>query len=163
VAKGVVGAESFQTFCLETGVFVAQPLDLYVSEENAALGGFGSGSHAWEGGTGSGDDLDPKTAYLYQQFATGQLTEYTYSTATGAQNSYGLTRSQSAGALQRLIWNTEGEGGPLITGNDFMGIKLTQAQVDTITDWNDAYDNSGWTGIGNVRVLQTFKENGDLG
>ncbi len=157
-AIGTTGSQSFQTFCVETGEFVASPMDLMVSEEDVAGSGYGSGSHAWKGGTGTGDDLAAKTAYLYNQFATGSLTEYAYS----GTNAHELSRAQCAGALQRLIWNIEGEGGLLVADNSFMDITLTQEQVDTIDDWNDAYDASSWSGIGNVRIIQTLKTNGDL-
>ena len=52
---------SFQTFCLEISERVYEPMEIWVSEENAA--GTDYGSHAWQGVTGSGDDLDPETAY----------------------------------------------------------------------------------------------------
>ena len=57
------GSESFQSFCLEVSENIYEPMELWVSTENAA--GTGPGSHAWKGGTGmSGDDLNFETAYL---------------------------------------------------------------------------------------------------
>jgi len=147
--SGVGGPESLQTFCLETGEYVYEPMEVWVSQDDAAAGGgYGSGSHAYKGGTGSGDDLDAETAYLYTQFATGYLTGYAYTGSVG-----GLNRSETAGALQRLIWNIEGEGGNDFT-KSYMGISLNNKQQTLISSWQTAYNSSGWTGIGNVRVLQ---------
>lgn len=154
----VLRPESFQTFCVETGETIYEPMKVWVSESSTTdLNNYGSGSHAWKGGTSSGDDLGAETAYLYTQFATGNLSGYAYTGIVG-----GLNRSQTAGALQRLIWNIEGEGGSLNAGSIWYGITLTAAQVSLITSWQTAYNDSGWTGIGNVRVLQMTTEYGRL-
>ena len=151
-------SESFQTFCLEADEHAANPMRIWVSESsvnetNGAAGAYGSGSHAWGGGTNTnkGDNLDPFTAWLYTQFATGNLTDYAYS----GTNSYGLNRAQTAAALQWLIWTTENE-----TGGYVNGIAPTGNQVDLINDWNALYNESGWTGIGYVRVLQNSTRGG---
>ena len=142
---GVAG--SFQSFCLEVTEYIYD--NSYIKVSETFVNG-NPGSHAYKGSESGGDDLDPETAWLYTQFATGQLTDYAY---TGTVD--GLNRSQTAGALQRLIWATEEEG-----GNDFMspfkGISLNDAQRSLITDWETAYLGSGWSGIGNVRVLQLY-------
>ena len=122
-------------------------MEVWVSTANVDTS---SGSHAWKGGTSSGDDLNAETAYYYTQFAKGILPGYDYSDT-------GVGRDASAGALQRLIWNIESEGGLLTEGNQHYGIKLTAAQVSLITSWQTAYGDSGWSGIGDVRVLQTYK------
>ena len=103
------GTNSFQTFCLEKQEYVRQPMNAWVSTEAAGPGDPVTavnpfGSHAWEGGTGQGDDLDPRTAYLYTQFATGSLSSlgYVYT---------GSGRTASAAALQNVIWAIEGESG----------------------------------------------------
>ena len=146
------GPQSFQTFCMETGEYIHEPMRIWVSEASIASPTvYGSGSHAWKGGTNIGDDLDAKTAYLYTQFAKETLSNYAYS---GTVNK--LNRSQTAGALQRLIWATEDEGGGDFT-QTFQGITLNLLQQNLITSWNTGFTNSGWTGIGNVRVLQTFQ------
>ncbi|MCX5671544.1 MAG: hypothetical protein NTU94_09535 [Planctomycetota bacterium] len=153
VAKGKDGTNSFQTFCVEVGEVVQSPMKIMVSQANVG-GVYGSGSHAYMGGTGVGDNLDPETAWLYTQFATGNLATLGYDYTPGDN------REASAGALQRLIWNIEGEGGDLGVGDTWYGITLTQDQVDLITEWNDAYAESGWSGIGRVRVLQTNSSTG---
>jgi len=149
VAKGKGGsARSFQSFCVETDEYIYDNLNGWVSTQNALL--TAAGSHAWQGGsdTNKGDDLDPKTAWLYTQFATGNLTGYTY----GATPPGGLSRSQTAGALQQLIWTTEGETG---AANG-----LNPAQNALISTWNTEFAASGWTGIGNVRVVQLYLSSG---
>lgn len=145
-------SESFQTFCMEADEYAARPMTIWVSEASVneadgKAGIPGSGSHAWGGGTNTndGDNLDPFTAWLYTQFATGSLSEYAYS----GTNIYALNRSQTAGALQWLIWTTEGE-----TGGSVNGIYPDEDQEKLIKHWEGLYDASGWTGIGYVRVLQ---------
>jgi hypothetical protein len=150
--------ESFQTFCLEADEYAARPMKIWVSEasvneSNGIAGIYGSGSHAWGGGTNTnnGDNLDPFTAWLYTQFATGNLAEYAYI----GKNIYDLNRSQTAGALQWLIWDTEDE-----TGGPVNSIAPTGNQVNLINDWNNLYNVSGWTGLGDVRVLQNSNRRG---
>lgn len=134
--------ESFQTFCLEGGehVYTGQSLDIMVSTYfiDESTGDItGAGSHAILGGLTYGDNLDPRTAYLYTQFAEGTLSNYDYVAGAG--------RVASAGALQNAIWWIEGEGG---SDADQAGLWITEAQ--------DAIDSEAWSGIGNVRVLNTW-------
>jgi hypothetical protein len=146
--KGKAGkAESFQTFCIELGEYIVSQMDVWVSEASTATPAvYGSGSHAWKGGTGAGDDLDPRTAYLYDQFARGTLSSY----------AYGTGRSSSARTLQRVLWNLEQEDGKAL--KDFSGnvggIDLTAAEETQAKAWVDEAIGAGWTGIGSVRVLQ---------
>ncbi len=158
---GVNKSESFQTFCLETNEYTLNDVDVYVSQ---SFKDGSAGSHAYRGGSNvdpydgepDGDDLDSKTAYLYYQFAKGTLSGYDF--GSGGYN--GLDRSQTAGALQRLIWATEGEGGDDFT-SVFFGISLNLDQQDLISDWSDDFDESNWpSGIGDVRVLQIVFETG---
>jgi hypothetical protein len=135
--SGSAGVPSFQTFCLEKVEYIASPMDIVVSttainELTGAVGSPGTGSHAIKGGKTYGDNLDPFTAYIYTQFATGVLGNY----------NYGAGRATSAGQLQNAIWYLEGETGTL---------NSTQA-----TNWVTEAQNSGWTGIGSVRILNTW-------
>ena len=168
--SGIKGDEnSFQTFCLETKEFIASTVDIVVSTTWAGGGNdpqWDPGvnhypqSHAIDGGKPSGDDLDPKTAYLYTQFAKGILSEYTY----GATPVGGLSRSETAGILQRVIWALEEEGG--LTGGvfvtestDFYGVTLNKTdEVDLANAWYSMTLPSGWSGIGDVRVLNTWAQ-----
>jgi hypothetical protein len=146
---------SFQTFCVEVAEYVSQPMDLYVSNQNAALSG--SGSHAYKGGTGAGDDLDFRTAYLYTQFAIGSLSNYAY---TGTVNE--LTRAQTAAALQRVIWKIEGEDGGIGFDMTFMSVSLNSAQQALASAWLEEATKANWSSIGNVRVLQAYTTGGAL-
>jgi len=154
-------ANSFQTFCVEAGEYVAQPMNAWVSESSTVTPYvYGSGSHAWNGGVaGIGDDLDPQTAWLYTRFATGTLSGYAYTDTVN-----GLNRGQTAGALQRLIWYIEQEDGGIGVGSDtsFMDVTLSQAQANLISGWNTEWKGASWSGIGNVRVLQMKTLDGSL-
>jgi len=139
-------SESFQTFCLERDEYTNPTVNVFVSQSSVAKPlEAGSGSHAYRGGknTDTGDDLNPLTAYLYNQFAMGTLSSYDY-TDTGAG------RWLSAGQLQAAIWYLEDEY------TVWNPSTATGIQVDTwIQEAQDAIDSGAWTGIGNVRVLQT--------
>jgi len=154
--------ESFQTFCLETGEYAHEPMKIWVSEEAAGEdpGDYGPGSHAWYGRMAltGGDDLDYRTAYLYTQFATGQL-NYAY-TGTIKVGGVDLDRSQTAGALQLLFWYIEDEINDLTIGSTYYSITLSSAQLALINGWLADYGASEWEGIGNVRVLQMFTLDG---
>jgi hypothetical protein len=133
--SGSASLPSFQTFCLEKTEYIASPMDIVVNtrmidESDGSV--IGPGSHAKWGGKTHGDNLDPFTAYLYTQFATGVLSNY----------NYGAGRNISAGQLQNAIWYLEGETNTLSS---------TQA-----SDWVTEAQNSGWTSIGNVRVLNSW-------
>ena len=115
--------------------------DVVVNTETL-LGGTNNGST----GPLGGDALDPMTAYLYQQFRSGTLAGYDYDPLGG--------RSASAGALQDVIWYIEDEAGMTWTDGD----SSLQDQ------FYSAALNSGWTTIGNVRVLNLYAKghSGDL-
>ena len=144
VAKGVHTTESFQTFCVETGESAKATLNVWVSQASTSTPLiYGSGSHAYEGGfPGAGDDLNPKTAYLYTRFATGTLAAlgYDYTPGTG--------REDSAEVLQNLIWGIEGETSGWVAPTTGLAGDLYDAAV--ASNW-DATGN-----IGSVRVLQMW-------
>lgn len=133
---------SFQTFCVETDEYInPNPSAVYVSESWAD--GTTPGSHAYGGGsnTNAGDNLDPKTAYLYTQFAKGLLSGYNYTP--------GSERQVSAAALQTVIWGIEGEYGG--SWSPATGLQTT---------FYNATVAANWTGIGDVRVLQLVTTDG---
>lgn len=154
VAKGQLAGhpESFQSFCIEHGENVLNPMNVNVSETfiNEATGAItGPGSHAILGGKKFGDNLDSRTAYLYTRFAAGVLSNYAYS---------GSGRPGSAGTLQKAIWLIEGEVANLTDNTG--AFTLTAAQVlqanDWITEAQDAIDSGRWSGIGDVHVLNMW-------
>ena len=145
--KGIGGAGSFQSFCIETDEYIYQNSHIWVSEASKETPlVYGSGSHAWDGGVQTGgDNLDPETAWLYTQFATGQLT----AAVAGADYRYGGTISQrqaDAGELQNAIWWLEGE-------------LTTKPTTTKAAAWITAAEGCGWNGIGQVRILQLYDGN----
>ena len=118
---------SFQSFCIETDEFISFGNTYYVEiSANAIQGGSGGPEP---------DPLDPKTAWLYNEFLNGTLAGY-FDNPLGRQN--------SAGHLQRAIWFIEQETlapSPGSLADDF--VKLANA--------------SGWSDIGNIRVMNLYK------
>lgn len=89
--------DSFQTFCVESETYLAESGHEYTAVLNtyAELG---------DGGSVNGEDeLSQGAAYLYYQFAKGQLTGYEYTP--------GSTRAADAKELQKAIWALEDETG----------------------------------------------------
>ncbi len=125
-------ANSFQSFCLERNEYLMPPFDFEtVDMDTAAVrGGVGGGSP---------DPLDPKTAYLYTQFAKGVLSNYTYASGPG--------RAADAAQLQNAIWYVENEIDSLVAGS--------QAEA-----WYNEAVAAGWNGIGRVRVLNPYDSTG---
>ena len=160
---------SFETFCLETGEWISEPLGMVVSTTviNESTGAVtGAGSHAVLGGMTYGDNLGFGTAYLYTQFATAQLSGYVYAsigpeTVTVNGTDYDLSRSQTAGALQRVIWALEGEGGDNFSSSSYYGVALNTGQQALATYWKSLADTSPWTTVGQVRVLNMYGLNSD--
>ncbi len=160
VAKGVDGdSESFQTFCVETAEYTANPLEVWFSNASAETPTVaGSGSHAWVGGTGGGDSLDSTTAYLYTQFAKGTLSNYRYTDTAPDGN-----RAADARQLQRAIWSIE-EGLILKTDGSDKKAKAWVAEATTaVASGGSWYNTWGDNSIGNVRILQMYYYNPDKG
>jgi hypothetical protein len=88
---------------------------------------------------GGPDPLDPRTAYLYSAFRAGTLEGYAYS---------GSGHAESARDLQMAIWHIEDEPGYTDYGALAEGVKL----------FIDGANQSGWTDLGNVGVLNLFED-----
>ena len=117
---------TWQTFCVERNEYISLGNTYYAVVNTAAVsGGVGGGSP---------DPLDPRTAWLYDQFLNGTLAGYDYSTVSG--------RTNSAGALQNAIWYIEEE--------------ITSLPSGLATTFYGEANSSGWTGIGNIRVLNMY-------
>jgi hypothetical protein len=125
----------FQTFCVEKNEYLHFGDTYYVNTSDAAV-------HGGAGG-GDPDPLDPQTAYLYAQFITGQLANYTYGVVDG-----GVSRAVSADALQHVIWYIEQEESQAWVSAD-------NSLMDQF--YQDAVDHAG-TDIGNVRVLNMWND-----
>ncbi len=124
----------FQSFCLEVHEYVqiGHTYDAQLNDEALQGGYLRAGELP---GNDGGDPISPQTAYLYTQFRAGTLAGYDYTPGHG--------RGVSAEALQAAIWYLEGEAPYTNLAS------LSQATRDFIS----AAERSGWTGIGNVRVL----------
>ncbi len=140
-------AGSFQTFCVETSEHVLPPSQVgvwvstqFIKDEDKGIADGDPGSHAWYGGVPNvGKNLASETAWLYTQFAKGTLSGYDYDNTAG--------RAASAEALQHAIWYFQGQSHNYSIGEDF--IDLANAALA-----------AGWTGIGNVRILQLYDGDG---
>lgn len=123
---------------------------------------FTPGAEMWIGGisdtaVAGNDPLDPATAYLYTQFRKGTLPNYAYSGPVSfGTNTY--DRIQTATALQLAIWRIEGEAyrnGSGVYKDAYNHATLTGPY--DLADWfYELGTGSGWTSIGNVRVLNLF-------
>jgi hypothetical protein len=125
---------TFETFCVEKNEYIAFDTEYFVTVSTATVhGGIGGGDP---------DPIDARTAYLYEQFVTGNLADYDYGV--------GAVRAASADALQHVIWYIEQEEDKSWTDGD-------NSLMDRY--YQNALMNAGPT-IGNVRVLNLW---GDAG
>jgi len=119
----------FYSFCLEGGEYIDFSSVFYIYNISGTV---------YNGGAGStGDPLNPETAYLYTQFASGIIEN----------------NDANSTALQIAIWAFENEmeysvmnGNIYKSGSLFTSNPLAQNYV------NNAI-SEGWTNIGNVQVL----------
>lgn len=88
----------------------------------------------------TGTPLDQRTAYLYTQFRSGSLAGYNY-------GPNGTGNAASADLLQKAIWYFQGQ-----ISNPGSNLFVDAA--------NQAVNQGLWSGIGNVRVLNLFYQNG---
>jgi hypothetical protein len=133
------GAPQFETFCVEKfedmdtspGVIYDADLNTETTSQDAhyaggALGGFN-------------DPLDARTAYLYDHFIRHTLlTPYDYINEG--------PRINDANALQAAIWFIEADDVTPLTGK----------ALALLTEANAAVASGGWSGIGDVRILNIY-------
>lgn len=130
---GDLSPTTFETFCIETSEHI-QNGNTYAWVMNTGAVNGGSGGQTLP----NFDPLDERTAYLYTQFRLGTLAGFDYTPAG---------RQASSGDLQKAIWFIEGESGGV--NNALVALA------------NAAVGNSLWSGIGDVRVLNLYKANGE--
>jgi hypothetical protein len=118
----------FETFCVEKSVNVYVPGTYTAVVNTDAI--YGNG-----GGDGSSDPLDPRSAWLYDQWLTGGLT-----------NSHTMARD-----IAWAIWDIEGEW-TLGAGSEYDGAKGLIGQAD----------DAGWTSIHDIRVLNLWTGTTDM-
>jgi hypothetical protein len=122
------GTYLFNTFCLETNEYISFGTPYRVDSITTTAINGGSGGP-------KPDPLDEKTAFLYYNFATGNLTGYDYS-----DSGYGLVNS--ANDLQKAIWYIEGE----TLGEYNYFVDMAKTATDPGGEWYGL-------GLGNVRVM----------
>jgi hypothetical protein len=151
VLSGTASGTSFITFCLEKNeYFNSYTQTLYVkgAPNTGAINGGNGTATMYTGDSAPSTDFDPissKTAYLYTQFSKGTLSNYDYGNAT--------LRVTDADALQNAFWYLENElGSPTVLGS------LSAQTQAWITEATTAIANNQWSGIGNVRVLNLYKD-----
>jgi hypothetical protein len=128
---------NFQSFCIEAyePVTVGNTYQVVVNDEAILGDGLRPGELP---GPDGGDLLSPESAYLYTEFRAGTLAGYNFTLGAG--------REGSARSLQTAFWYLEGE-----TEYQDFGMLSPQAQ-----NFVTAAQGSGWTTIGDVRVLNLY-------
>ena len=142
------GAGSWQSFCIERNEYVTLPGSYYADINTFSTQGGVGGHDGYEGPAGQATDtLDPRTAYLYQNFRLGTLASYTY----------GPSRTTDAGALQNAIWYIEGElssiSGKAVT---FYNEAVEATEIGKFYNGTSPDGFASWTGLGRVRVLNMW-------
>ena len=128
-------ARGFQTFCLEINENISgQP---FWAELNTVAIGGGIGG-------GSPDPLSIGTAWLYKQFAEGNLAYYDYTPGPG--------RAASARALQETLWWLEHEQADPGAGNPFRNLVLAKYGTEAAARANYDPATAGF----NVRVINLY-------
>ena len=150
----LAGGGSWQTFCVERNEYVDVPGSYYTDINKFATMGGAGGADGNEGPGGeSSDTLDPRTAYLYQNFRNGTLqTSYDY---------IGGGRSNDAGALQNAIWYIEGEL-TSISGKarTLFNEAVEATEIGTLYNGGQTDGTASWVGLGNVRILNMWGNTG---
>jgi hypothetical protein len=133
-SEGIPGysvGSTFQSFCLEYDEYFRYNTNYYVVvNDEAVMGGAGGPSP---------DPLDPRTAWLYNEFVEQTLDGYIFDDIDG--------RLASAEALQNAIWYLEEEIDSVQSGS----LAEHFIQLSNASDW---YQNNY---IGNVRILNLYK------
>jgi len=123
----------FQSFCIEKNETVFIPGDYWLDITTYATMGGVAGQDGNLGPGASSDSLNPRTAYLYQNFRYNTLLA-------------GYGRPGDAGALQDAIWFIENEITALPAGRATVYFNEAETAVNT----------GVWAGLGQVRTLNLW-------
>lgn len=143
VVSGSIGTwnNSFQSFCLEYKEGISFNTPYYVqgvtNHTVNAAGAYGTYSGSESGHTSTQDPISSQTAWLFTQFFTNGLSS---SALWGTGN-----QATKNTALQQAIWSFEGE--------NFGTLSTLAATYKANANYAITH---GWSGIGNVRVLNLF-------
>ncbi len=129
LAGNLGSSDRFQTFCVERSEFLGlgQTYNAAVSNE------------VRYNNQGVATPLTAGVAYLYTLFRQGNLADYNYADNVAGSNRFASRRDSSV-ALQEAIWMLQGQ---MQARNS--NYYLTMART--------AIAQGGWSGLGNVRVL----------
>jgi hypothetical protein len=128
------GSYHFPTFCVEGQEYIMMgvPFEVVGISDRAIYGSQPP----------DGDPLNPETAYLYQSFRYGTLSNFAYD--NGARENFSATQ------LQIAIWAFEAEEG--YTAANVLA-RMGDPNYTQAALWIQEAKNAGWVDIGNVRVL----------
>ncbi len=135
VVSGPGAGGSFLSFCLEKHEAFTPGSNLYVKSVTGATTNAAWGHY----GASTSDPLSNATAWLFTQFSTNTLANFSH------------TSSSKANSLQNAIWYLENEIS-WYTVNADLQAKAWVALAQTATSGPNAWSNSG-----NVQVLNLFK------
>ena len=132
--------DTFQSFCLERNRYIqAWPATTYYVTVNDRI-------------MNRNELLRPETAYLYSAFRAGTLGGYDYVPGAG--------RVESARALQAAMWYVQDGGGDLVAllnaSAAWPVVNASSDEAMLAEDFVALAMGSGWTTIGNVRVLNLY-------
>lgn len=153
VLTGPGAGASFITFCVEHNETFSPGANLYVKAVNTGTvnGGITNLDNGFVGASAPSANFDPisyQTAYLFTQFSSSALSNYEYGTSGAAVIA---EHAKDATSLQRAFWYLEGER-DAGTGN--WGYDTDQQAKDWVTEATSA----NWQSLGNVRVLNLYKD-----
>lgn len=161
-APVLVGSR-WPTFCLEPNETMPSATQEYTGFVNSAAvrggdGGFEGGNPLANlpGQSTIGDPLDQRTAFLFSEFAKGTLAGYDFADSEAVVGG----RVGTAWALQHAIWYFEDD----IGRNDLKEVGNAQhvarvQRAKQFIELADAAVANGWSGIGDVRALNLYKDN----
>lgn len=148
VVSGAAGAwnNSFESFCLEYNESFSFGTNYMVggvtNHTVNAPGAYGTYTGNEPGHTSTQDPISAGTAWLFTQFFTTNLSN----NATWGNASQATKNT----ALQEAIWSLEGES--------FGSMSALANSYKTLAE--SAVSSGAWSGIGNVRVLNLFGQDG---
>lgn len=146
-----INDSSWQTFCIERSEHVTPPATYYADINTFSIGGGVSGQDGFNDTIGSAtDSLDPRTAYLYQNFRNGTLDRsYNYTPGSGRRN--------HAGALQNAIWYIEGEVNNINgLAAEYYNEAVEATEIGSLIGNGNTDGVPTWVGLGNVRVMNMW-------
>jgi len=125
--------KTYPSFCIERNEYIRLGKTYYAVVSTKARKGGAGGPHP--------DPLDPRTAWLYNEFLNGTLPGYDFEDDD-------IGRKTSAAALQKAIWYLEEEISSVPSGS----LAESFVQLAEASDWYQSGQ------IGNIRVLNLYRD-----